>query len=184
MKRILPLLLIVAPTAALAHPGHGVGFLAGLEHPLTGIDHLLAMLAIGLWASTLKGRAVWALPLTFVLALVVGGTVGHMVGSELPGVEQAILGSLMVLGLLTALAIRLPTSVALVGVAAFGLVHGLAHGAESPADFLPFAAGFVLASSTLHGAGLVLGRLPWLNRALGALTAIAGVALAAGLVSA
>lgn len=178
MKRSLPLFLILLPTAALAHPGHGVGFLAGLEHPLTGMDHLLAMLGIGLWAARLGGKAVWALPLTFVAALTLGGTVGHLVGSELPGVEQGILASLMVLGVATALAWRLPLGLAIVGVAGFGALHGLAHGAESPADFLPFAAGFILASCALHAAGLLLGRVPYVSRILGAVTAVAGVALA------
>ena len=168
------------PTLALAHPWHGVGFLAGLEHPLTGIDHRLAMLAIGLWAASLGGRAIWALPLTFVLSLTLGGTIGHMVGVELPGVEQGIFGSLMVLGVATALAWRAPFLVAVAALALFGAIHGLAHGAESPGDFLPFAAGFILASFTLHAAGLALGRIPYLSRALGALTAVAGVALAAG----
>lgn len=177
MKRILPLLLILAPTAALAHPGHGIGFLGGLTHPLTGMDHLLAMLAIGLWAATLGGRAVWTLPVTFVTALVLGGTMGHLVGTDLPGVEQAILASLLVLGVVTAMAVRLPLGVAVVAVAGFGLVHGMAHGAEAPSDFLPYALGFVAASASLHAAGLMLGRLPWLGRSLGALTAMAGLAL-------
>ena len=184
MKRSLPLLVILLPSAALAHPGHGVGFLADAAHPLTGIDPLLAMLAIGLWAASLGGRAVWALPLTFVAALTLGGTIGHMVGVELPGVEQGILGSLMVLGVATALALRVPFAVALAGVALFGAVHGLAHGAESPADFVPFALGFILAWCMLHGAGLLLGRMPYVSRALEALTALAGVALALGVVAA
>ena len=184
MKRIPPLLVILLPSAALAHPGHGMGFLAGLEHPLTGIDHLLAMLAIGLWAASLGGRAVWALPLTFVVSLALGGTIGHLVGAELPGVQQGILGSLIVLGVAAALALRVPFAVALAGVALFGAVHGLAHGAESPADFVPFAVGFVLASCTRHAAGLLLGRVQYVSRALGAMTALAGVALAFGVVAA
>jgi urease accessory protein len=178
MKRfILPGLLLL-PTAALAHPGHGAGFVAGLQHPVTGTDHLLAMLAIGLWAAGLGGKAVWALPLTFLAALAAGGAGGHMAGMALPWVEQGILGSLVVLGAITALAWRLPLTWALGMAALFGALHGLAHGAESPTGFLPYAAGFVLASALLHGAGLLLGRLPVVARGLGALTALAGAALA------
>jgi urease accessory protein len=184
MKRSLSILMILVPTAALAHPGHGTGFLAGLGHPLTGIDHLLAMLAIGLWAANLGGRSVWVLPLAFVTALTLGGVIGHAVGVELPGVEQGILGSLMVLGVATALAWRAPFGAALAAVTLFGAVHGLAHGAESPADFPVFAAGFVLASCALHAAGLILGRSVRMARTMGALTALAGVALAAGVVTA
>lgn len=176
LKYALPLILL--PSLALAHPGHGAGFTGGFLHPLTGADHLLAMLAIGLWAAMLGGRAVWALPLAFVAALAAGGALGHWVGAELPGVEQSILASLMVLGVAVALAVRLPLAVAAVAVAGFGLVHGLAHGAESPADFLPFAAGFVLASVALHGAGLLIGRQALAARVLGGATALAGLALA------
>ncbi len=179
MKRIL-LPLLFLPSAALAHPGHGAGFLYGIAHPLSGADHLLAMLAIGLWAAVLGGRALWLLPAGFVLALAAGGAAGHALGTALPGVEQGIVGSLMVLGVAVALAWRAPLWLAAGAVALFGAVHGLAHGAESPADFLPFAAGFVLASGLLHAAGLMLGRGPQLARALGALTALAGVALVLG----
>ena len=178
MKRVvLTLGAVILPQIAMAHPGHGAGFLAGFDHPLTGIDHLLAMLAVGLWAAALGGRARWALPATFVAGLIAGGVAGHLAGLALPGVEQAILGSVIVLGAVTALALRVPMGVALVAAAGFGLVHGLAHGAASPANFAPFAAGFVLASVSLHGAGLVLGRLPTLARGLGAATAMAGLAL-------
>jgi urease accessory protein len=178
MKRIVPILLLLFPTAALAHPGHGIGFLAGVQHPLTGTDHLLAMLAVGVWAATLGGRAIWGLPLTFVVALGLGGALGHQIGAELPWTEQGILASLLLLGAATALAWRLSTGAAVAMVAGFGALHGLAHGAESPAEFLPFAGGFVLASIALHGAGLILGRAPMLARILGALTALAGAALA------
>lgn len=171
---------ILAPGTALAHPGHGFGFLEGVTHPLTGADHLAAMLAIGLWAAVLGGRAIWALPLAFMAALAMGGAAGHAFGTVLPGVEPGILASVMVLGAVTALALRVPPLAALVAVAGFGLVHGLAHGAESPANFAPYAAGFVLASAALHGLGLLLGRSLWLARGLGALTALAGVALAVG----
>lgn len=176
LKLALPLILM--PGLALAHPGHGTGFLAGVTHPLTGADHLLAMLAIGLCAAMLGGRAVWALPLAFTSALAAGGVLGHAAGFAVPGVEQAILASLMVLGVASALGLRLPLALALPAVAGFGLVHGLAHGAGASGAFLPYAAGFVLTSAALHGAGLLIGRQARLAQVLGGLTAMTGVALA------
>lgn len=178
MSRILLAALILLPLPASAHTGHEVGgFAAGVLHPLTGTDHLLAMLAVGLWAATLGGRALWALPLAFVTALAVGGVSGAA-GLQLPLVEPAILASLVVFGVASAIALRLPLIAAIAGTAVFGLAHGLAHGAEASGAFAPFAAGFVFASLGLHLAGLALGRLPMMPRALGAGVAVAGMALA------
>lgn len=178
MSRILLATLILMPLPAMAHTGHDVGgFVSGLLHPLTGTDHLLAMLAVGLWAASLGGRAVWALPLAFVAALAAGGIAGVM-GVQMPMVEPAILASLVVFGVATAIALKVPVAAAVAGTAAFGLAHGLAHGSEVVGDFPPFAIGFVLASLALHLAGLLIGRLPILPRALGAGVAMAGVALA------
>jgi urease accessory protein len=178
MSRILLAVLILMPLPALAHTGEGAhGFLSGVLHPLTGTDHLLAMFAVGLWAASLGGRAIWALPLAFVVALAAGGVTG-VTGIRLPSVEAAILASLMVFGVAAAIALRLPLGAALAGTAVFGLAHGLAHGSEVTGDFLPFASGFVLASLGLHLAGLAVGRVPVLPRALGAGVAVAGVALA------
>lgn len=167
---------VLTPVAALAHDGHAVGFLGGLIHPLTGADHLLAMLAVGLWAGTLGGRAVAALPLAFVGALAAGAGLGAA-GLAVPMVEPGILASVMVLGALAALALRLPLPVAAAGVAGFGLLHGLAHGAEMMGAFAPYAAGFVATSLALHAAGLGLGRWSGAARVLGAGTAVAGLAL-------
>ena len=86
MKRLLTLALILSPSVALAHPGHGTGFLAGLDHPYSGMDHMLAMVAVGLWAAVIGGRAIWALPLAFVSAMLAGGALG-MAGVALPGVS-------------------------------------------------------------------------------------------------
>lgn len=178
MSRILLAALILMPLPALAHTGHDAGgFVSGVMHPLTGTDHLMAMLAVGLWAASLGGRAVWALPLAFVSALAAGGVAGVM-GVQVTLVEPAILASLVVFGVATAIALKVPLAAALAGTAAFGVVHGLAHGSEVVGDFLPFATGFVLASLALHLAGLLIGRLPILPRALGAGVAMAGVALA------
>ncbi|MTH64953.1 HupE/UreJ family protein [Paracoccus shanxieyensis] len=178
MKRILPFLLF--PTAALAHPGHhshGAPFNEGWMHPLGGADHVLAMVAVGLWAATASDkRGLWALPLTFVVAMVAGGAMGAA-GIHLPGVEPVILASGIILGLAVALALRPSLGFALPVVALFGIMHGHAHGAEGPAQgLLAYGAGFVLATSALHLAGIGLGRLG-MARVLGGLTAAAGVAL-------
>lgn len=181
MKRIL-LALLLAPTAAFAHVGNGgeAPFLSGLAHPLGGADHLLAMLAVGLWAAMLGGRAIWALPGAFVGAMLAGGLMGAA-GLPLPGVEPMILASVVVLGVTAALALRPALPHAIAFVALFGLFHGHAHGAEGPATGLAtYAAGFVAATMALHLVGVVLGRMARgaLPRLLGALTAVAGVALA------
>lgn len=168
--------------AALAHPGHDHGALAGLLHPLTGLDHVLAMLAVGLWGAQLGGRAQWLLPAGFVACLALGGALG-MAGMALPMVEAGILASVLLLGALIGFAVRLPLlpSLAIVGV--FALFHGFAHGIEMPVagNGASYALGFVAASAALHCVGLVLGRfaLPqsWL-RGSGAAISLAGAWLA------
>ena len=179
MKRFLTLALILSPTVALAHPGHGTGFLAGLDHPYSGMDHMLAMVAVGLWAAVIGGRAIWALPLAFVAAMLAGGALG-MAGVALPGGEPAILASVIVLGVAAGMLAQPPLVVALGAVALFGLAHGNAHGLEAPAvGFAGFAAGFVLATASLHGAGLLAGRAMGLvPRLVGFGIAGAGVLLA------
>jgi urease accessory protein len=179
MKKLIPFLLF--PTAALAHPGHLGGhsaFAEGWMHPIGGIDHVLAMVAVGLWAATATDRrAIWALPLSFMSAMVLGGALGAA-GVHLPAVEPMILASSVLLGLAVALALRPSPRLALPVVALFGVMHGHAHGAEGPASGLAaYAAGFVLATGALHLAGIGLGRLG-LTRLLGAATAAAGMALA------
>ncbi|WP_374633725.1 HupE/UreJ family protein [Paracoccus sp. (in: a-proteobacteria)] len=178
MKYLIPLLLM--PTAAFAHPGHVAGpsaFAAGLGHPLGGADHVLAMVAVGLWAATaIDRRGIWALPLAFMGAMLIGGILGAS-GIALPAVEPAILASSVILGLAVALALRPSLGFALPVVAAFGIMHGHAHGAEGPASgLMAYAAGFVLATGALHLAGIGLGRLG-ATRILGAATAAAGMAL-------
>lgn len=177
---------VLMPVAAAAHPGHGAEggtFLHGLLHPLTGPDHLLAMLAVGLWAALAGGRAAWRLPVGFVAALLAGFGLGSA-GLPLPAVEPVILASVIVIGAVVALAVRPPLGVALAMVALFGLAHGHAHGTEGPAAGLAaYAAGFTLATAGLHAAGYTLGRglgragRPVLARALGGATALAGVGL-------
>ncbi|MDF3607187.1 HupE/UreJ family protein [Paracoccus sp. DMF-8] len=143
-----------------------------------GFDRVLAMLAVGLWAATADDRrAIWALPVTFVAAMFAGFALGaHHI--PLPAVEPMILASSILLGLAVALALRPALSFALPVVAAFGAMHGHAHGAEGPASgLLAYAAGLGLATIALHMAGIGLGRLG-ATRILGGATALAGVALA------
>lgn len=181
MKRILPIFLLF-PLPAFAHTGleGGQSFFSGLSHPVGGLDHLLAMVAVGLCASVIGGQALRALPLAFLGGMLAGGFAGAM-GAPLPGVEPMILASIMVLGVVTALALRpgLPALVAM--TAAFGLFHGHAHGAEGPeAGFALYAGGFVIATALLHVAGLGIGTLvkSTATRIAGGLTALAGLVLA------
>ena len=175
---LLPLLL---PLVAAAHGGadggthHGLGFLQGLMHPLTGPDHLAAMLAVGCW-SALTARRVWLAPLAFALTLMVGALAG-LAGLPVPGVEPAIVASLLVLGLLVATQKVLPTVTAATLVASFALFHGIAHGQELAGATTPWPAlaGMGLATIALHLAGIVLGR--WLQRAGNGPTRAAGGAV-------
>lgn len=172
------------PLAALAHPGHDLaGAAAGFAHPLLGLDHLLAMAAVGLWAGRLGGDARWQLPAAFMLAMAAGAG-GGLLGLRLPGLETGIAASVVALGLLAAVALRFATALRLALVAGFALLHGLAHGAELPpgAGALTYVLAFLGATALLHGVGLVLAaRLdarwqPW----LGAAVAVAGTGLLLG----
>lgn len=177
-------------TVAHAHTGVGAtaGFMAGVGHPLGGLDHLLAMLAVGLWAAQLGGSAVWKVPLAFVSLLLVGAGLGFA-GTPLPLVEPGIVGSVIVMGGLIACAARLPTAVGLALIGVFALFHGHAHGSETPVDAsgLLYGMGFALASAALHATGVGIGQLTrrvaagrWLRLA-GVLIAGSGVALGVGL---
>ena len=184
MKKPILAAALLLPQAALAHTGHHDAgqFASGLAHPVGGPDHLLAMLALGLLAAQVGGRALWALPLAFVGSMVAGGLAG-VSGLAFPGVvEPMILASVVILGALVAMAARLPLAVLVPGVALFGFAHGWAHGAEGPAQGLAvYAIGFAVATMALHGAGIGIGRLldrGALLRTLGGGTAVAGLALA------
>jgi urease accessory protein len=179
--------LLLTPALAFAHPGHGDnGLIAGISHPLGGLDHLLAMLAVGLWAAQQQGRARWALPVTFVATLLMGGLLGFA-GFNLPALESGIAASVLALGLAVALAVRPPLSLAVTATAMFALFHGVAHGLELPEMSSPwtYAVGFVLATAVLHAAGYAVVRvLPQaaapLVRLAGAASAATGVWLLAG----
>lgn len=189
-RLLLALGLTVASAApAFAHldpQDHG-SFMAGFSHPLFGLDHILVMVAVGLWAAQIGGRAMWAVPAAFVAMMALG--FGFAVaGVSLPFVEPVILASVVTLGLLVAMAVRLDPAVSAAIVAVFALFHGHAHGGElGVAGALPFATGFVIATALLHVGGIALGlgiaRIAGgrtLTRILGAATALAGVALAFG----
>lgn len=173
---------MLVPQLALAHPGHDEnGFVSGISHPVGGADHLLAMVALGLLAAQIGGRALWALPCSFVGAMILGGLAGYG-GLPFPGVEPMILASVIIIGALVAMAARLPLLALVPGVALFGFAHGWAHGAEGPAHGLVvYAVGFAVATMALHLAGIAIGKLlnsGVLLRGLGGGTALAGLALA------
>ena len=184
-------ILVAIPGAALAHPGHDAGgFAHGLMHPLGGLDHVLAMVAVGLYAALLGGRALWLVPATFVGVMAVGGALGAT-GYPLPYTEIGIALSVIVLGLAVALRASLPTLAAMALAGSFAIFHGHAHGAEMPADAaaVSYAAGFMLATALLHGAGIAVGlaagRLSahggWrVAQVAGGAMALAGVVLLAG----
>jgi urease accessory protein len=161
-QRSLPVvLLLLLPSLAQAHPGlpaHTHGFSNGLLHPLTGLDHICAMVAVGLWAAQRGGRALWLVPLTFVSIMVIGGIFG-MGGVGIPYVEQGIAASVLVLGIFIAAAVRLPLAASAAIVGLFALFHGYAHGAEMPDSSSGFAygIGFVVATASLHLSGIALG---------------------------
>lgn len=153
-------LLLVLPGLASAHilPGTSHGMRDGFVHPFTGLDHLLAMFAVGLWAAQHRGRAVWMIPLTFVSVMVLGGILG-VCGVTVPGAELAIAVSLLALGGLIAAAIRFRPSLSMLVVGFFALFHGYAHGHEMPeaVSAVTFSIGFVLAILLLHGLGIAAG---------------------------
>jgi len=177
---------LLAPSLAHAHTGVGPthGFASGFSHPLGGLDHLCAMLAVGLWAAQMGGRARWAVPLSFVSVMAVGGALG-MAGMSLPFAEQGIVLSVLTLGVLIAASARLPLVASVILVGLFAVCHGHSHGAEMPetASGLFYAGGFILATTMLHAFGIGLGMAlqgvakPRLVRVMGAAIAICGIAL-------
>lgn len=186
------LLLSAGTLPAFAHldPGEHGSFLAGFSHPLFGTDHILAMVAVGLWAALLGGRAPWLVPSAFV-ATMIAGFLAVMIGAPLPFVEPVILASVVVIGLLAAVALSVPTALAMAMVGFFAFFHGHAHGGEiGAAGAGAYALGFAIATAVLHGAGVALGL--GLGRALGGeagrtvtriaggLAALGGVWLAVG----
>lgn len=190
LKRSLIILaMTLAATApAFAHldpVAHG-SLAAGFSHPLFGLDHILAMIAVGLWAAMQGGRAIWMVPAAFVGTMALGFAAA-IAGLPLPFVEPVILASVIFIGIAIALALPVPTAAAAAMVGFFALFHGHAHGGElGGAGALDFAAGFLIATALLHlagiGGGLVLARFNgrMLTRIAGAATALGGLYLAIG----
>ncbi|MBY3327068.1 HupE/UreJ family protein [Rhizobium laguerreae] len=191
---LLALAAAALPAVAYAHPaiGEAAGFSHGFAHPISGLDHVLAMVMVGVFAFQLGGRATWLVPTTFVLVMALGGALG-VAGINVPFVEIGIALSVVVLGAIVALHVRAPLAAALGIVGLFAIFHGFAHGAEMPenAAGAAYAAGFMVATALLHVSGLVLGYLIgragerhglFVTRTAGGIATIAGIGILAGLI--
>ncbi|PJE31204.1 HupE / UreJ protein [Pseudooceanicola marinus] len=184
----LPLMLLAAAAQAHTGAGHAGGFVSGFSHPILGWDHVVAMVAVGLWGAVLGKPAIWILPVVFPLVMAFGAALG-ILGVPLPAVETGIALSGVVLGLAVALAVRAPLPIAAVVVGVFAIFHGHAHGTELPAAANPLAygVGFVLGTGLLHMAGIALGLLTAkpagriVVRLAGGLIAVVGGAFLAGI---
>jgi urease accessory protein len=190
-KIFLPLLFVLCltPGAALAHTGVGStsGFMHGFTHPLSGLDHQLAMILVGIFAYQLGGRALWLVPLTFVTVMAFGGFLGVM-GAPVLFVEVGIALSVIVLGAMVAFGVKAPVAVAMGAVGLFAIFHGHAHGSEMPLDASGFeyGIGFMMATALLHAVGIGIGFLIGMSsktlgdnvyRFAGGLASVAGAAL-------
>ena len=184
------ILFLAAAMPAYAHVGVGTtsSFTAGFMHPVSGLDHMTVMVAVGLWAALKGGRAIWAWPAAFV-GVMLGGAALGMAHVPVPFVEPGILASVVALGLLVALAVDLPVSAGVAILGLFALFHGHAHGTEVPenAGGLEYVAGFAVATVLLHAVGIAAGmslgmRFRGLARVAGAACAAIGVGLAFGVV--
>ena len=181
---IITIILFSTPELAMAHSGDGEvgGFISGFTHPFFGWDHVVAMVAVGLWGVFLGKPAIWVLPIVFPMIMVVGAIWG-ILGIEIPSVETGIAASAIVLGLLVAFKMRFPIYIAMFIVAIFGIFHGHAHGTEIPIAATPisYAAGFVLATGLLHLFGIIFGELSrWQIGRYAVQTAGLGIAIVGG----
>lgn len=158
--RAASIVLLLAPAVAVAHEetGQAAGFLAGLSHPVSGLDHVLAMIAVGLWGAVLGPPAIWVLPVAFPLVMALGGLMG-LLGIPVPGVEVGIAISAIVLGAMVLAEIRPSLWLAAAIVAFFAIFHGHAHGRELPegTSALLYSLGFVVATGLLHALGILVG---------------------------
>jgi urease accessory protein len=180
----LIVLIFLCTQVAFAHPqeGQAIGFMSGLRHPISGLDHVLAMVAVGLWGAQLGAPAIWVLPVAFPMVMAMGGMLG-LIGVPLPGIEYGIALSAILLGAAVLFEIRPPLWVAATLVGIFAVCHGHAHGTElSPGQSaLLYSLGFVVATGCLHGVGIAIGaihRWRWgqrVLRAAGAVVAMGGV---------
>jgi len=153
--------MMMAPAVAMAHVGQGDisgGFVSGFMHPIMGPDHVVAMVAVGLWGAQLGAPAIWVLPVTFPLVMAFGSVLG-VLGVPIPAIEIGIALSAIVLGAMVAFSARPPLWVAMALVGIFAIFHGYAHGAELPesANAIAFSIGFVVATGSLHALGILIG---------------------------
>jgi urease accessory protein len=167
---VIVILLLPGNASAHVRSGDAIGFVTGLLHPVSGLDHVLAMIAVGLWGAQLGQPAVWLLPVTFPMVMALGGMLGLM-GIPLPGIEIGIAASAIILGIAVMREARPRLPVAAVVVALFAIFHGHAHGTELPEgeNGLLYSMGFVVATGTLHATGVGIGlahKWPWGQRAL------------------
>jgi urease accessory protein len=172
------------PLAAWAHveSAQAGGFLSGLSHPVSGLDHVVAMIAVGLWGAQLGMPALWILPVAFPILMAIGGMLG-LIGAPLPGVEVGIALSAVVLGALVLGRVRLPLALAVAVVAFFAVFHGHAHGTELQAgqDALLYSLGFVIATGLLHAVGIGIGSIQRWGPGRQALQGAGALVMAAGL---
>lgn len=181
----LVLLGLLWPLAAWAHVGQGDiggGFVAGIAHPVLGLDHVVAMVAVGMWGAQLGAPAIWVLPVTFPLVMALGGALGAL-GVPIPGIEIGIAVSAIALGAMVLLAARPPLWIAALLVAVFAVFHGHAHGAELPesVNVIAYSIGFVVATGALHALGILIGVIHRWPAGAKALRAGGGVIAAFGL---
>jgi urease accessory protein len=174
-------LLVALPAWAHEGGGQAAGFLAGMLHPVSGLDHVLAMVAVGLWGAQLGAPAIWLLPVAFPLVMAFGGFLGLM-GVPVPGVELGIALSAVLLGVMVATQSRPPLGVAIALVGFFAIFHGHAHGTELPegASGLLYSVGFVIATGLLHATGIAVGLVHRWERGRLALRGAGAAVTAAG----
>lgn len=186
----LALLPLIFPFSAYAHTGVDTqsGWVHGFIHPMVGMDHILTMIAVGLWAAQMRGGAIWLVPFTFVVVMTLGG-IGGMIAFPLAYAELGIIISLLVLGILLAAAVRLPLMLSVLVVGVFAFCHGYAHGVEMPQNVsgMTYSLGFITATALLHACGIGiavlfahLGRVHWLQPAGMAVTLYGGSMLFSG----
>ena len=157
-KLYILLMLLIFPSIAQAHEEAGGGFISGLTHPVLGLDHLLAMISVGILSAQMGGKAIWTVPSAFVGLMLIGGIMGMNNIPFFP-VELGIAVSVLVLGVAIAADKKLPTLVAMIAVGFFALFHGYAHGIEMPEVATPllYAAGFTIGTALIHIAGVIIG---------------------------
>lgn len=180
---LVAMLAYIPPASAHSMGSEGAGFITGLAHPFMGLDHLLVMIAVGIWAAQTGGSAIWRLPLSFLVMMAVAALFSAS-GHSLPALEPLIAGSVTLMGLMVLFHIRMPVNLSMLLVGLFALLHGYAHGLEMPqaSSATLYGIGFVLATTVLHLIGIGLGKVAYrkhlLYRLSGSIIAIAGLYLA------